>query len=378
MDVISTTPFGQRPVSAGLIKRMTAARSAAPIPEFNKWDLFRELCTARKIYNLSNQTLAVLNALLSFHQKPVLTDGTPLVVYPSNKTLSERAYGMPESTLRRHIASLVRAGIIARRDSPNGKRYATKGPAPRAFGFDLRPFLVLAPEILRYSADATALAAEIKAMRTDITVIKRDLYKLATYAIQTGVDGQWNDIIETILELDKKMRRKLDKDALLRIKETLKHMLETTHTALGVTKEMSGSDIQNERHYTNSIKDSYESEEGLEETKTDPPVFPLPVVLKACPDICDYTQEPIRTWADFIHLAGFVKSMLGISPDVWDDAVKHMGAVEAACVIASMLQRAEHIKSPGGYMRTLSRKAKVGAFSTGPMIMALLNSDGQA
>ncbi len=70
--------------------------------------------------------------------------------------------------------------------------------------------------------------------------------------------------------------------------------------------------------------------------------------------------------------------MLGISPDVWDEAVKHMGAVEAACLIASMLQRAEHIKSPGGYMRSLSRKAKVGAFSTGPMIMALLNSDGQA
>ncbi len=53
--------------------------------------------------------------------------------------------GMPASTLRRHLAVLVDAGLIVRRDSPNGKRYARKnraGAIELAFGFDLSPLVV--------------------------------------------------------------------------------------------------------------------------------------------------------------------------------------------------------------------------------------------
>ena len=35
-----------------------------------------------------------------------------------------RANGMPPTTLRRHLAVLVDCGLIVRRDSPNGKRFA--------------------------------------------------------------------------------------------------------------------------------------------------------------------------------------------------------------------------------------------------------------
>ena len=48
--------------------------------------------------------------------------------FPSNNKLRSRAYGMSEPTLRRHLASLVKAGLLIRRDSPNGKRYARRGP----------------------------------------------------------------------------------------------------------------------------------------------------------------------------------------------------------------------------------------------------------
>ena len=54
---------------------------------------------------------------------------------------------MPASTLRRLLAVLVEAGLIVRRDSPNGKRYARKGRGGEitlAFGFDLAPLVVRA------------------------------------------------------------------------------------------------------------------------------------------------------------------------------------------------------------------------------------------
>ena len=64
--------------------------------------------------------------------------------------------------------------------------------------------------------------------------------------------------------------------------------------------------------------------------------------------------------------------MMGISSSAWDDALRVLGPEEAAIVVAAMLQRFAEIKSPGGYLRRLTSKAREGAFSCGPMVMALV------
>ena len=73
----------------------------------------------------------------------------------------------------------------------------------------------------------------------------------------------------------------------------------------------------------------------------------------------------------FINTAKLVRSMLGISPDAWKRAVLVLGEVEASTIIAAILQRGEVIKSPGGYLRSLTEKAEQGQFSIGPLLMAL-------
>jgi replication initiation protein RepC len=72
--------------------------------------------------------------------------------------------------------------------------------------------------------------------------------------------------------------------------------------------------------------------------------------------------------------ASLVRSVLGISPSAWDDAQKVMGEIPAAILIACILQHASTIKSPGGYLRSLTRKAEAGKFSLGPVLMALINT----
>jgi len=52
-----------------------------------------------------------------------------------------------------------------------------------------------------------------------------------------------------------------------------------------------------------------------------------------------------------------------------------MGAAEASVVLAVMLERIVDIRSPGGYLRSLSAKAAVGAFSSGPMVMSLMRRE---
>jgi replication initiation protein RepC len=99
-------------------------------------------------FGVTDRDLAVQAALLSFLPGKMLVDGSSLVVHPSNATLSDRTLSMAESTLRRNLAALVRAGLIARRDSQNDKRHAARGvDGTLAFGFDLRLLLVQAPRI---------------------------------------------------------------------------------------------------------------------------------------------------------------------------------------------------------------------------------------
>jgi replication initiation protein RepC len=66
--------------------------------------------------------------------------------------------------------------------------------------------------------------------------------------------------------------------------------------------------------------------------------------------------------------------MLGISPSAWEEAQVVMGEMQAAVVVACLLQRSSAIHSAGGYLRDLTRKAAAGEFSLGPILMAEINA----
>ena len=147
-----TTPFGRRPLTLAHVATQMAVSSRRPDKVVHKWQIFRAICTARPKLGVSERALAVLNALLSFYPETTLTGDDELIVFPSNEQLCLRTHGMPASTLRRLLAVLVEAGLIVRRDSPNGKRYARKGRGggiTLAFGFDLAPLVVRAEEFER-------------------------------------------------------------------------------------------------------------------------------------------------------------------------------------------------------------------------------------
>ncbi|MCO8146373.1 replication initiation protein RepC [Rhodovulum tesquicola] len=382
MEHLTTTPFGRRPVTAALLEQVREARRPASLPEFDKWELFRELCAARAAFGISDRDLTVLNALISFHPGTILSETAPLIVFPSNAALSERAHGMAESTLRRHLAALVAAGLIARHDSPNGKRYAARGPngtIARAFGFDLRPLLVQARRITHAAAEARAAADRMRRLREDVTLMKRDAIKLAEYAQQAGLQGNWDALNLRLHDIQRAMRRKLAFAELEILRDTLARLRDDLTALLTETDEMGGNDRENERHYQNSDTNILEFESCRETAKartpeqgSSPPALPLALVLKACPDILDYAPTAPRHWQELVALAGFVRGMMGISPDAWTEAQRDMGPEVAAITLAAILQRVSDIQSPGGYLRALSRKAADGSFSPGPMVMALL------
>jgi replication initiation protein RepC len=102
------------------------------------------------------------------------------------------------------------------------------------------------------------------------------------------------------------------------------------------------------------------------------------MVLDACPDIADYAKTGISNWRDFLATVAVVRPMLGISPSAWEEAQGVMGEVQAAMVVAAILQRGAAITSAGGYIRGLTEKARAGQFSLGPMLMALIGKRNRA
>ncbi|MQW02920.1 replication initiation protein RepC, partial [Sinorhizobium meliloti] len=193
-----TTPFGRRSMTLALLAGQFISRDIEAGKSVDKWKLFRSLCAAKRRLGISDRTLAVLNALLSFYPENTLSGETSLVVFPSNVQLSLRAHGMAEATLRRHLAALVDAGLVARKDSPNGKRYARKtrdGAIGAAFGFSLAPLLARSGEIERLAAEAEADRMELQRLRERLTLCRRDIAKLIDVVL-VEVPGDWTSMQE--------------------------------------------------------------------------------------------------------------------------------------------------------------------------------------
>lgn len=391
MHHVSLTPFGRQPVTPALLAARQQDSGTPALPRIDKWSLFNDLRRARKGFGLTDRDLSVLYALLTFLPAKSLDDGAGLVVFPSNASLSDRAHGMAESTLRRHLAALVGAGLIRRQDSPNGKRYARRdrsGQLSHAYGFDLRPLLVQADRIAALAAEVMAVQEALHLARETLVLRLRDCAKLLAHARDTATPGPWDRLSDRLQPLRTALRRKLDAAAIDALNAQAADILRAISDQLALaTEETAGSAAHFGRHHTNSNKDSSDSESRDEAAMDEPspppsdgdpggnragPSLSLNLVVRACPDILPYAQGALRSWRDLIATASVLRGMMGISAETWTHAQRAMGAESAAIVVAAILQNFGRIANPGGYLRALATKATQGRFSTTPMILSML------
>ena len=391
MNLHITTPFGRRPLTAAQIDAQANAAACPRDATVNKWAVFRHIAHAKDRIGVSDRALSVLNALLSFHPETALMsgEGAGLVVFPSNTQLALRAHGMAETTLRRHLAALVEAGLVIRRDSPNGKRYARKGKGgviAQAYGFDLTPIVARAAE---FEAQAERMQAERRTLylaREAVTILRRDAVKLILAGIESGIVANWTGYrtrYEAVLGGLTRAPGLADLEAIRDALGDLVGDLSKSLSVRGETKESSGNAGHSGRHNQNSkpeISDSEPPVGNKEEAAGNgrlhagsgtATAYPLGMVLNACPDIVDYARNGVRSWRDLADVADLVRGMMGISPSAWRDAQDVMGPDAAAATMATILQRAEYIKSPGGYLRTLVERKRAGRYSLGPVLLAL-------
>jgi replication initiation protein RepC len=402
-----TTPFGRRPATLALVKGQLAIVAPAPGTRVEKWKVFRDVCEARERFGLQDRALAVLDALLTFYPDAQLDAENGLVVFPSNAQLSVRAHGITESTLRRQLGALVDAGLIQRRDSPNGKRYAHRsrdGEIEQAYGFDLSPLLTRAAELAMLAQDVAAERMRFRRAKEALTICRRDVRKLITAAMEEGAPGNWAHVETIYVGILGRHPRYPDRnqvettlDAMELLRAEVLNLLETRSE----TEDMHGNASLDDRHIQNSNTESIneleprsEPEQGVslpeephaksvtsgkrkakhEQIKA----FPLGMVLRACPQIADYGPGGgIAHWRELMTAAVVVRSMLGVSPSAYEEACNAMGPENAAVAMAYILERSNFINSAGGYLRDLTKRSQRGEFSLWPMLMSLLKANGE-
>jgi replication initiation protein RepC len=445
---IPTTSFGRRQATLGQIAAQLQVRRAineagkpgsnAPAA-VNKWQICRTLTEVRERIGVTDRSLSVLNALLSFHPETALSLPKPragaaddplvaggegasascdLIVFPSNRQLGQRAHGMAPATLWRHLTALVQAGLIIRRDSPNGKRYARKDASGQerfsdAFGFDLTPLVARAPEFEALAEEERALQKKRYLTKERISLLRRDVSKSIALGLDESLPGDWESYRQRAMALMTPLRRIRDDRGLEALAADLTalraEVAKTLESCVNVQDSVC-NDHQSEQHQSNSNTNSDSDlepasrEEGAKaETVMETPsasevkIYPLGLVMEACPDVREYAPGgQVKTWSEFLAAAGAVRPMIGISPDAWREAQDALGKVEAHVVVATVLQRSIHsseaetvpgpapgstvvvvngspaIQSAGGYLRALTDKARAGEFALGPVLMALI------
>ena len=407
----------RRPIDAVQLNRHRESDVDLPSEAPDKWQLLRELADARQAFGLSDRTLSVLQALLSFFPNKTLSgQRRDLLIFPSNAAICARLNGMPDSTMRRHLRVLVSSGIIGRRDSPNGKRFVRRAPdGTEVYGFDLTP---LRQKFAHISATAEKLRAEratVARLRREVSLMRRDLFGLMELGSQTAPGSEfWSKLRETAIRAARTLRRTLRLEELRAISADLSTALEVARNAVDrvYSSERSGhlnSRVDHyEHHHQNTNVDYIESEQAdeliietgaarlqvtndFESSELQPresrdevcrgdsprapdqatPRIPLSVVVEVCRELRLFVPERIRDWHEFVRAVAIVRPMIGITTELWEQAMNAMGPTSAAVVVAAMLERQGEIRSPGGYLRHLTKRAEEGAFSCGPMVMAL-------
>lgn len=376
MSYHAITPF-RRPLVAARMAHKRQPAQPMPAESVSKWDALRDLSAGRKAFGLTDRDLTVLNALVSFYPDIAMDDPARLVVHASNAAICERLHGMPCSTMRRHLARLVEAGVVDRQDSPNGKRYVRRSSrGEQRFGLDLSPLPRRIAEIREAAQAARAAADEIKQLKCDVSLMRRDLLCLLDLAACEGTGLPRVADYDELLRLSAcEVRRKSNVDRLRTIKAAFVTAIGElrTDTCAHVAENLSNTDAQNEQHCQSSEKELSEIERGndIKEGRSSLDVVPLDRVVSVCPEILMYCGHQIGSWRDLIRAADTVRPMMGITSSLWHEAKQTMGEEAASTTLAAMLQRFQHIRSPGAYLRKLCAKAASKKFTPVPMLMAL-------
>ncbi|MEM6898929.1 MAG: plasmid replication protein RepC [Pseudomonadota bacterium] len=414
------TQSGWRKPTPGLLQaeRFAEVGERMAIPKSQAIVAVKKVAAA---IGLKSQDLLLLDTFGAVTQAQDWEEGSRPIVWASNHFLMEQT-GFSLATLRRHVRRLCEVGVIAMKDSPNGKRWGRRdadGVIVEAYGFDLAPLAARAEEFEDLYARLQAERAECAVLRNAITITRRTIRATIEKALQSGLRGPWHDLQERFSALLGYLPSRSAgvgglESFLDRIRALLASVEQSFEAAFDwpktsdaecrsgrhvneeIHQNMTPTSLENETHIqtTNEPdpvkRNSFETKHAAGDAREKKPFehveeaetvdldivwsthgskrgsdVDIPMLMASCPHFAELarsTQGYLRDWNDVHRAAAALRPVVGISEDAWNVANKVLGPAVAAASIALILDKSTNgeVKSPGGYLRGLVERAQVG------------------
>lgn len=283
-----------------------------------------------------------------------------ILVWPSNQRLSDLT-GLSERTIRYVLRALIADGLIAARESANGKRFPIQGETgvKDAYGFDLAPLYARRGEFSALLADQKRIRASLRRLFDQVTVCRRGIEEALTALSNEFPGVSSDDLADRLADLrDKTPRRnyRAAEDAIAAVLELWTKLWEDAEDRY----YKAGNPGKDCRHIEANNDPSISCNKGIEEKVAE---IPVPLVLDACPAWKSYYAGRIVNEEDLVRAAEMLRPSLGAHPDAWKEAVRLLGGAAAAAVLFLVLQRydddvssgSNRIANPGGYFRSFVR-----------------------
>lgn len=334
------------------------AVSHAELRKAEKASLYEAQRLAVKVLNLTAGARHVLEQLVGFYKGEPIAGR--MLVWPSNELLEDRT-GLAERTIRYAFKELIETGVIASKDSANGKRYARKSRAGQiidAFGFDLSPLLERMDEWRQRHGALVDYQREQKAKREETTVLRRTCQGWLIEAPDEALEAEYGRLARSIPRRSSAQPVSPALDAWREFHARVEAHYNAACAGKDCRQKDHNNDTPDQSCYNGREDVGVEAAAAIELEFSD--------VLRGCPDALAFVA-PVRTPKEMMEAAARYRGLVGVSADAWGKACADIGILAAAVTFMLVLQRHTKpvkgippIANPGGYFRAMTRMVKDG------------------
>ncbi|MCF3948267.1 plasmid replication protein RepC [Acidiphilium iwatense] len=403
----SSPPIGLRRITPAMLPADRLAERFAG-GDITPGQALAALKSASPRLGISPRAIHALDWLFRFTQPQDWQPGARPIVWPS-AAMQAAELGLTETHVKRLNRHLVELGLIAMRDSPNGKRYGRRNARGRiieAYGFDLSPIAVRIEEFRAAAEAHRAERAAVAQLRRRATIARNSLRQTwQTYQERQIADPALSGLklaasaaSQALRGLDTAVALTTAVAGLETIAGTARQALEislaASTNASSDTVEMCPKGHQNVPHITPTNQNANPSDtvmaleecslvqdygipdEGNGRAKTGSGKRTTEArqdrgsIMKIRPDelvriaprLKPYLRRASPSWPEIVDAADWLRHDLGISKPLWGDACVAMGREQAAIAVAIVSAKpVEHFRStPGGYFHGMVAKARAG------------------
>jgi replication initiation protein RepC len=400
-----------------------AAEAFAGLPETGRHgQVLAAFKAAAPYLGITPRAVHAIDWLFRFTQAQDWEEGSRPIVWPS-AAMQREAFGLGLSQVKALNRHLIEAGLVAMRDSPNGKRYGRrngKGLIVEAYGFDLSPLAARQAEFLALAAAGKAERDRMRHLRRRSTIARNGLLQILETVAELGLgDEQWRRLEEEGRGLARSLQKveRLEEMEIgvaslerrqLEARDRLEALVATRGGAVPSASETVDSDPkgpENRPHIITTNHLTYPEQEtviapegsksraGSTVPNQDTPVQPrgepagkgartdsgtvmrlFPEdLMQLAPKLRPYLRTSAPNWPDIVDAVEWLRHDLGVSKPLWGEACLAMGREPAAIALAVVSAKPEghFTSSPAGYFHGMVAKAKAGELNLARTIWGL-------